>query len=121
MTLIATGNGPSELTAPMASTNDFGCTATSIVVQSRLPETGDCSIQASIAVSSRNSATISMSDSHDVSDTSIIPSSDQSRTVTETFGVEGVNPSTDNRVLNYCISMRNLCSSMSDNARYQMG
>jgi hypothetical protein len=44
-TLIATGiNGPRELTAPVASTNDFGCTTTSIVEQSRLPETGDCNI-----------------------------------------------------------------------------
>jgi hypothetical protein len=44
-TLIATGvNGPRELTAPVASTDDFGRTTTSMVMQSRLPETGDCNI-----------------------------------------------------------------------------
>jgi hypothetical protein len=62
-----------------------------------------------------------MSGSHDVSETSIIPGSEQSRAIAETSGVEGVDPSTDNGVLNCRISVRNLCTPMSDSDGYQMG
>jgi hypothetical protein len=72
-------------------------------------------------VSSRNLATIPMSDSHDVSETSTILGVEQSRAITETFGVEEVDPSTDNRVLNHMIPLRNLCTSMSNSNGYQMG
>ena len=62
-----------------------------------------------------------MSGSHDVSETSIIPCSEQSRAITETSGVEGVDPSADDRVLNDRISLSNLCTSMSNSDGNQMG
>jgi hypothetical protein len=135
--------GPQELTAPAASASNFECNTTSIMEQQQISETDDYNIKAPIAVSSSNSAANPISDSNSVSETSIIQGGKQSRTITDAFGVAqtivvdldevrqmmqtcfpaaiGVDPPTDSRVLNSWISLRNLSTSMSDNAGHQMG
>jgi hypothetical protein len=51
-----------------------------------LPETSDCSIQKTKAIASSDSTVFTMSDNHDISDTSTIHSNAQYEAVTETFG-----------------------------------
>jgi hypothetical protein len=114
-------NRPNELKAPVAPTNNFGHTTTNFVVQSHLPAAGDCSIQATKAVPSRDSAVISMSESCDISGTSTIQDNAHSKAITETFGDDGVDPLADDRILNHQISMNNLGTFMSDSDGHRMG
>jgi hypothetical protein len=114
-------NRPNELKAHVAPTNDFGRTTTNFVVQSHHPKTGDYSIHATKAVPSRDSTVISMSDSCDISETSTIQDNAHSKAITETFGDDGVDPSADDRILDYQISMNNLCTFMFDSDGHRMG